>query len=183
MGYARRNLDRDLVVPQFGTLAGPYWRVSAEVLTPEEWGDIIEMACRDACFGDDRARDWIQRLLGIADIARTEEALRLVSTRSTHFQLLGEVEAARNASFFGETPADALVPDQRAPAPAGRASYWTLALEIVTPMRWKGILEVARDQALGGDPRAREFLTRVLGADGALNAISAHGDDEGSTAC
>ncbi|HUY36582.1 MAG TPA: hypothetical protein VMV69_27855 [Pirellulales bacterium] len=153
-------------------LGAPYYREARETLDLREWRDVVETACREAEFGDDRARGWIQRLLGVAEVARADAALNVLFGKMSHLRILREVQAARDAAFHGHDPIAPGSAHPTAPAPAPDATYWSVALEVVTAARWRAIVEIARDQALSGDPRAREFLSRVLGADDAIRALA-----------
>jgi len=124
----------------------------------------------------------------MSTMARVDTTIRVMSERVSHLQLLTDVEEARNAkaraiarAAGGIAPeADCIAPAAGAiPAPvaptaaAPEVTYWSVVFDVVTPERWLVVVDTAQRQALHGDPRAREWLTRVLGADGACQELGA----------
>ncbi|HVC95276.1 MAG TPA: hypothetical protein VND64_16390, partial [Pirellulales bacterium] len=152
----------------------PYRAGVREVVPPETWRAIVEAAYQEASRGDDRARDWLLRVLGVADAARVDATIRVMSQRVSHVQLLTEVAEARAAKARAE---GRIAPKAECTAPKARAippfaaptdaepeiTYWSVVFDVVTPERWRVVVDTAQRQALHGDLRAREWLTRVLG--------------------
>ncbi|HUY36383.1 MAG TPA: hypothetical protein VMV69_26840 [Pirellulales bacterium] len=60
-----------------------------------------------------------------------------------------------------------------APAPRDRdePNYWSVVFDVVTPAAWERLVEEATCQARAGDPRAREWIASVLGADSAIEEL------------
>jgi hypothetical protein len=139
---------------------------------PDVWRGVIETACDDAMAGDDRARDWIQRLLGIAGAAREEALVSAIVDGASFSQMLDDVAEYRAAAVgIAPAPSPRRPPRARPEASEGPPTYWSVVFQVVTPNRWRAIVDVALLQADDGDPRAREWLGRVLGAEDAAGQI------------
>jgi len=152
-------------------LAG--YRAALLAAVPREtWRMVVMAACEDACAGDERARDWVQRVIGIAGALRQEAVVSTMFERMSFSAFLDEVAAYR-AECMGlrpsveATPAPPRHPSSRPAA----AAYWAVVFEVITTDRWRRIVEVAVVQAADGDCRARDWLTRVLGAENAAGEI------------
>ena len=128
------------------------------------------MATEPALLGDDRARIWIQRAIELADAARIERAVRAVQAHVVFTDVLDAVEDARRASPGSPRAAHAEHESPRAPEPE-EPSYWPVVFHVVTPAAWKRLIEAATGQARGGDPRARDWIASVLGADSAIEEL------------
>jgi len=114
---------------------------------------------------------WIQRTIGVANAARIERAARAITERVRFTDVLSAVEKARSNVPSDEGPrADETsgAPRERAPAVP---TYWSVVFDVVTPAAWARLLDAAMSQALSGDPRAREWIASVLGADGAIDEV------------
>jgi len=61
----------------------------------------------------------------------------------------------------------------RAPAPTipDEPNYWSVVFDVVTPSAWERLVDAATCQARCGDPRAREWIASVLGADSAIDEL------------
>ncbi len=151
-----------------------YRAVLFEVVTEAEWQRVVEAAVIDAMSGHDRARDWVQRAIGVAGALRDEAAVDSVLLRLPFATFLDEVAAfAAAEKGIRALPAD--VEDDGGGPPATRYSvYWNVVFSVVTDDRWRRIIHVALRQALDGDERAREWITRVLGANEAAVQLAAH---------
>ncbi|HUY31563.1 MAG TPA: hypothetical protein VMV69_02210 [Pirellulales bacterium] len=125
------------------------------------------MAYDEALLGDDRARIWIQRAIGLADAARIERAVRAVQAHVVFTDVLDAVEEARCVSSGSPRAAQDEDESHRAPE-REEPSYWPVVFEVVTPAAWQRLIEAATGQARAGDPRAREWIASVLGADSAI---------------
>ncbi|HUY36662.1 MAG TPA: hypothetical protein VMV69_28265 [Pirellulales bacterium] len=62
----------------------------------------------------------------------------------------------------------------RASAPIDRdePNYGSVVFDVVTPSAWQRLVEAATSQARSGDPRAREWVANVLGADSAIDELA-----------
>ncbi|HUY34395.1 MAG TPA: hypothetical protein VMV69_16735 [Pirellulales bacterium] len=170
--------DSDTILVHAARRGVQYRELSFQAITLETWREILNVAYEEALLGDDRARIWIQRTIGLANAARIERAARAIAERVTLVDVLEASEAARRAIFVGQQmPLEDV--GSAAPAPPSiEPSYWSVIFEVVTPAAWERLLNAASSAALGGDPRAREWIASVLGADGAIEELGR--EDAGS---
>jgi len=66
-------------------------------------------------------------------------------------------------------PGDAVGSPRR--AEPDEPNYWSVVFDVVTPSAWERLVEAATAQARHGDPRAREWIASVLGADSAIEEM------------
>ena len=183
-------------------------------VAPANWREILETARREALGGDQRAREWVQRVLGIADAIRTQGALEELACQITHSELLDAVSAMRTADYHAKLAAerggmvemnddetssagakaaptrserlddckDRGAREEGADDDAGAAvddwgpgaPYWRQVFRIITPAIWERIVAGACADAMEGEPRAREWLIKVLGAENVVDAQGLH---------
>jgi hypothetical protein len=146
------------------------------------WREILETACREALAGDQRAREWVQRVLGVADAIRTHGALDDLAERISHSEFLNAVERTRAAAYRASAQANdgastrqagaggaTAPPRQNRPDAAG-GPYWREVFSVVTPEIWERIVAGACADAIEGEPRARDWLAKVLGTENIVDA-------------
>jgi len=68
--------DAKLIAAHTAQRGAIYRELSFRTITLASWREIVEVAYEEALLGDDRARVWIQRTIGLADAARVERAVR-----------------------------------------------------------------------------------------------------------
>ncbi len=149
-----------------------YRDVLLEAVGSEAWGSIVHAAVVEAMDGDYRARDWLQRSMGLADTLRTEVAVDSLLGGRSFSSFLAEVAEFR-ARRNGAAPRVSTVP-RYDPRVSRAAKYWATIFDVLTPAKWQRIVAVALAQAQDGDERARDWLTRVLGADDCAGRIREH---------
>ncbi|HUY32090.1 MAG TPA: hypothetical protein VMV69_04860 [Pirellulales bacterium] len=164
--------DAALVAKHTAKRGAIYRELSFRTITLEAWREIVEVAYEEALLGDDRARIWIQRTIGLADAARVERAVRAVASHVVYTDMLRAVAAARaERARGGDVAAPDAAPSAPATTPAEAPSYWSVVFDVVTPGAWQRLVEAAMCQARSGDPRAREWIASVLGADSAIDEL------------
>jgi len=171
--------DSEAILVHAARRGAQYRELSFQAITLETWREILNVAYEEAPLGDDRARIWIQRTIGLANAARIERAARAIAERVTLVDVLEASEAARRAIFLGQQMPLEDVAGAATPPPSTEPTYWSVIFEVVTPAAWERLLNAASSAALGGDPRAREWIASVLGADGAIDELGR--EDAGSS--
>ncbi|HUY35567.1 MAG TPA: hypothetical protein VMV69_22680 [Pirellulales bacterium] len=73
---------------------------------------------------------------------------------------------ANGGAFFDESLLTAPPPRDR-----DEPNYWSVVFDVVTPAAWERLVEAATCQARAGDPRAREWIANVLGADSEIEEL------------
>ncbi|HUY36890.1 MAG TPA: hypothetical protein VMV69_29495 [Pirellulales bacterium] len=97
--------------------------------------------------------------------------MRAVASHVALTDVLGAAEAARSKRAGGGDGAPTIIdPRPRTPEPV-ETNYWAVVFEVVTPAAWQRLVESATGQARAGDPRAREWIASVLGADSAIDEL------------
>jgi len=164
--------DAELIAKHTAKRGAIYRELSFRTITLESCREIIEVAYDEALLGDDRARVWIQRTIGLADAARVERAVRAVESHVVYTDMLDAVAAARAHRARGnEIPAPDPVPAEAPTTTIHKPSYWSVVFDVVTPAAWERHVDAAMCQARSGDPRAREWIASVLGADSAIDEL------------
>ena len=93
--------------------------------------------------------------------------LTLFETCGIHTPVRSPSQALANGgAFFDETLLTASPPRDR-----DEPNYWSVVFDVVTPAAWERLVEAATCQARAGDPRAREWIANVLGADSAIEEL------------
>jgi hypothetical protein len=165
-----------------------YRQAIADAITIDQWREIVSKACDEALEGDQRARDWVLKLLGV--VVRTEDGRNDALDKVTHGDLLGFVAASRT-TIPGEPRRQGLVEEKTtvesegemashrgAPTPSWLgAGYRQAILDVVTPEKWRQVVANARSAALAGDHRARDWVLKLLGIDDRLIVDSVIDDD------
>jgi len=164
--------DARLIAAHTARRGAIYRELSFRTITLESWREIVEVAYQEALLGDDTARVWIQRTIGLADAARIERAVRAVESHvvfSDTLDAAAEARAQRARGGENPTPHAECAP---APAPAQpeAPNYWSVVFNVVTPAAWERLVEAATCQARAGDPRATG--SRVSSARTARSTIS-----------
>jgi len=164
--------DAELIAKHTAKRGAIYRELSFRTITLEAWREIIEVAYEEALLGDDRARVWIQRTIGLADAARVERAVRAVESHVVYTDILDAVAAARAQRARGnEIAAPSPAPSEPLTTAIDTPSYWSVVFDVVTPAAWERLVDAAMCQARSGDPRAREWIASVLGADSAIDEL------------
>jgi len=141
--------DAELIRAHTAQRGAIYRELSFRTITLESWREIVEVAYEEALLGDDRARVWVQRTIGLADAARVERTVRAVASQVTFTDVLDA--AASGRSQRGD-PDELRVPDPvRAPPPRDRdePNYWSVVFDVVTPAARERLVEAATCQARG----------------------------------
>ena len=164
--------DAKLIAKHTAKRGAIYRELSFRTITLDSWREIVEVAYEEALLGDDRARVWIQRTIGLADAARVERAVRAVESHVVYTDMLDAVEAARAQLARGDEISAPDPPCADAPTTTSdEPSYWSVVFDVVTPPAWARLVDAATCQARSGDPRAREWIASVLGADSAIDEL------------
>ncbi|HUY33725.1 MAG TPA: hypothetical protein VMV69_13325 [Pirellulales bacterium] len=169
-GADASDVDDAQVASYAHSRGAEYREALMSAVTPELWRGIVSRAMNEATRGDAQARDWIQRVLGVANAARVEAELRARADQVTLSQVLDALAVRRRGAVEEASSADASRPGGPVDSEAvpGPTTYWSVVFEVVSRSGWMRIVDVAAAQAAEGDPRAREWLSRVLGVDNAL---------------
>jgi len=165
------NDDAELIRAHTAKRGAMYRELSFRTISLEAWREIVEVAYEEALLGDDRARVWIQRTIGLADAARIERTVRAVASHVTFTDVLDAAAAARSARVLGSEHVPPQAVARPTPVVPGETNYWSVVFDVITPAAWERLVHSATVQARAGDPRAREWIANVLGADSAIDEL------------
>jgi hypothetical protein len=155
-----------------------YRQAIVDAITTDQWRQIVARACDEALEGEQRARDWVLKLLAV--VVKTSSAGGESVDPVSHSQLLESVTAARTTTSAesrrqrhdderSHESAHELTSDRHGPSASWLApGYRQAILDVVTPDKWHRIVAHARSEALAGDHRAREWVLKLLGSDDGL---------------
>jgi len=135
--------DAELIRAHTAKRGAIYREPSFRTITLRSWREIVEVAYEEALLGDDRARVWIQRTIGLADAARIERAVRAVASHVSFTDMLDAAAAQRAQTAHGGTRPDPAPQRERAVKEPDEENYWSVVFDVVTPAAWERLVETS----------------------------------------